>query len=173
MRGLAITPPDQEEAWKAVLARENQEWLNVHQHTPAIWFSISQSLYINGLAELGCVQEGLERLDAILDKLEEAPELIWKPELLRMKGDLLLQNGSALDEVECFYQQAIQLAHAQHSRLLELKAETSLARLRLSAGSQDSLRVSFTRLQELLGSFSALDELPDIQDARRLLPRLA
>jgi hypothetical protein len=156
-----------------VLARENQEWLNVHQHTPAIWFSISQSLYINGLAEAGRVQEGLKRLEAILDRLEKAPEMIWKPELLRMKGDLLLQNGSAPDEVECWYQKAIQLARAQHSRLLEFKAETSLARLWLSAGRQDSLRVSFSRLKELLGSFSAMDELPDIQDAHSLLTRFA
>ena len=173
MRGWATVQPDQEKAWNAVLQRENQEWLNIHILKPPIWFSLSQSLYINGLAVSGRVPEGLERLEAVLEKLEGSPEMIWKPELYRLKGSLLLLNGSPQSDVECWYQQAAQLACAQHSRLLELKAVTSLARLELSANSEDRLTESVGRLRNLLDSFSAQADLPDFQDARGLLARLA
>ena len=111
MYGWATVQQGQGSAWQAVLDRENQEWHRVHAQKPAVWFTLSQSLYINGLAASGRVSEGLERLDALFVKLEHSPEMMWKPELYRIKGSLLLQSGRDPGEAESWFLQAVQLAH--------------------------------------------------------------
>lgn len=166
MYGWATIDPNQGLAWEKLLENENQVWLTIHSVKPAIWFTLSQSLYVMGQAESGRVEQGLSRLREIIAKLDESVEKIWLPELYRMQGELLLKRGSGQEEAEDYFRQAIDLAHTQGSLLLELRAATSLCRLRAQQGDGEA---DFTTLKRLAGAFPAHLRLPDIQEARKLL----
>src|SRR5262249_35016080 len=57
-------------------------------------------------------------------------------ELLRIKGDLLLQSGAkgAQDEAEVCFRQALHLANTQTALAWELRAATSFARMLCDSG---------------------------------------
>ena len=173
MVGWATLAPGGGEAWETLLENENQMWHTVHKVKPAIWFSLSQSLYIEGLAASGHPEQGLERLEEVFGKLEESPEMIWVPELQRMKGDLLLQLGAGVDEALGWYRRGVETARAQFSRLLELRVTASLCRLEMKAGPGSGRDDAVEALKSLVGWFPADLNLPDLQDARDLLAQFS
>jgi tetratricopeptide (TPR) repeat protein len=78
-----------------------------------------------------------KRIDEGLGSLAEAQELVdsqgehcWQAELLRLKGELLLeQSEQSVSAAEQCFSEAMRIAQDQHARMLELRAATSLARL--------------------------------------------
>ena len=77
------------------------------------------------------------RIDEGLAAIAEAQKLgvtggerFWQTELLRLKGELRLQQSdqSVQAAEECFCE-ALKIAQDQHAKMLELRAATSLARL--------------------------------------------
>ena len=67
--------------------------------------------------------------------IEETGERFYQAETLRVKGEMLLLQSSnnAKDAEDCFYH-ALQVAHEQEAKTLELRAAMSLARLWQSQG---------------------------------------
>jgi adenylate cyclase len=105
-----------------------------------------------------------------IDLSEDASGKFYMPEIHRMWGEsILAQNGDA-DEVEQHYIQAIQGAQEQETRLFELRAATSLARLWQK---QHKVAEAYERLNSIYSWFTEGFDTPDLQDAKALLTSLS
>jgi adenylate cyclase len=98
--------------------------------------SISYRTYHLGLlAEAlmlaGNLNESYSVLNEAIQLVERTNERLWAAELERWRGELLLrgaEDGSTAGAEECF-QRALAISRDQGSKMLELRALTSLARL--------------------------------------------
>ena len=81
------------------------------------------------LGVIGRVDEGLAELDAALHLAAEIDYRWFVPELLRVKGQLLLRGGDAAAEAEKLFRRSIQMAHEQQALYWELCTAASLAEL--------------------------------------------
>jgi len=89
--------------------------------------------------------------------------------MLRLKGELLLRNGSSVDGESCL-RAAIEVARLQEAKWWELRATLSLARLLRDTNRCDEAR---TLLGEIYNWFTQGLELPDLKDAKTLLDELS
>ena len=123
-----------------------------------------------GLAELGLVGEALAAVDKGLTSADHGGERFYYPELLRLKGELLLlqaigQSGSA----EQSFSAALCLARRQGALALELRAALSLARLRVTQDRHDEAR---RMLAPVYDRFTEGFDTPDLKAAGHLLSTL-
>ena len=82
-----------------------------------------------GLSGLGQPCEAIATIDEALARAEQGGGRWCQPELLRIKGELLLNANGALDHgVEGCFRSAMGLARKQGALLFELRAATSLVR---------------------------------------------
>ena len=103
-----------------------------------------------------------------LDLCSRALARYHEPELLRLKGELLLQRGDA-DAAEATFWDAIGLAGNRGSRAWELRSATSLAALLDRRGRRADARET---LDGIYRGFTEGLERPDLRDARELLNHL-
>jgi predicted ATPase/DNA-binding winged helix-turn-helix (wHTH) protein len=116
----------------------------------------------------GRIAEALAMVEAGFEKAEAG----WlAPELLRLRGELLLSQGepAAAETVESFFRQALDLAHQQGALSWELRAATSLARLLRDQGHQAEAIVCLRPIYE---RFTEGFDTADLIAARRLLDAL-
>jgi predicted ATPase len=91
------------------------------------------------------------------------------PEMLRMKGSLLLAMPQPrTDEAEICFTQSLELSRAHGSRAWELRTATDLAALWAGQGRPKDARAL---LQPVFGQFTEGSDLPDLKAAERLLTR--
>jgi predicted ATPase/DNA-binding winged helix-turn-helix (wHTH) protein len=126
-----------------------------------------------GLAGTGRLDEALIALDdAMAVDREGADGHGWyAPELLRIKGEVLLQQAadqSTLAAEDCF-NQAAQMAREQGALFWELRIAVSVARLRVSQGRHREARAP---LASVYDRFSEGFATADMQAARTLLEGL-
>ncbi len=124
------------------------------------------------LAKIGKIDEGLAAIEEALSHVEETEERYYEAEANRLKGELLLQRGGAcaLAAAEASFEKSLKVARSHQAKAWELRAATSLARLRLSQGrSPEGLKV----LREVHDWFTEGFDTPDLQEARRLLDELS
>ena len=126
-----------------------------------------------GLAGLGRLDEALGALeDAVASAGQGADGQGWYvPELLRIKGEVLLQQAadqSALAAEDCF-NQAAQMAREQGALFWELRVALSVARLRVSQGRRHEAREP---LASVYDRFTEGFATADLQAARALLDKL-
>ena len=122
------------------------------------------------LGKTGQVDEALSDLDEAIESSRQFGVPYLDSELQRRKGELLLlANG--LDQVaaEACFRAAIDVAQAQSSRSLELRATTSLARLLTDQG---KCRQAYDLLLPIYSWFTEGFETADLADAKSLLDRL-
>jgi tetratricopeptide (TPR) repeat protein len=129
---------------------------------------ISQRRFASDLAQqlamLGQVDEGLSFLAVELEAMNS--DRFWEPELLRVKGELLLLRGGASAEAEECLTRAIDVSREHRAKSLELRAATSLARLwRTQAKTNQAISV----LSEVYGWFTEGLETADLKEAHRVL----
>ena len=93
------------------------------------------------------------------------------PELLRLKGELLLLRSilATTQPAEYFFRQALDLARGQGALSWELRAATSLARLLRDRDRIDEAR---DLLAEVYGRFTEGFGTADLQAAKQLLDDL-
>ena len=133
--------------------------------------------FLTGLIELaealthaGRIADGL----AVVEAGMEQSEVGWlTPELLRLKGELLLLQGTpaAVETIENLFRQALDEARRQEALSWQLRAATSLARLLRDQGRWDEaiacLRPIYDRFTEgfgtadLVAAKQLLDEADD------------
>jgi predicted ATPase len=89
-------------------------------------------------------------------------------ETLRLCGDLLRCTGEPA-AAERSYREALTLAHRQSTKLWELRAATSLARLWRDQGKRTEAR---DLLAPIYGWFTEGFDTPVLQDAKALLDEL-
>ena len=91
----------------------------------------------------------------------------WAPELDRLNGELLFKVGDS-DEAERFLRRALEAAHAQGARLLELRAAMSLARLLETRGRR---REGEGLLAPIYLQFDEGLEIADLKNAKAWLDK--
>ena len=95
----------------------------------------------------------------------------YEAELYRLKGELLLQQAvESGDEAETCFRQALDIAHQQQAKSLELRAAMSLSRLWQRQGKQAEARAL---LAPIYGWFTEGFDTADLQEAKALLDELA
>ncbi|MFQ5595648.1 MAG: hypothetical protein ACE5HA_15995, partial [Anaerolineae bacterium] len=101
----------------------------------AMGAGIGRPYFVAMLAEAsgmaGQVEDALTLIAEAIRTLEESGERWAEAEIYRLKGDLLLAQSAANQaEAEACYRHALDVAHRQDAKSLELRAADSLARLR-------------------------------------------
>ena len=133
------------------------------------------ALHAEALARAGQPALALAEVERALALVARHGERYYQPELLRLKGDLLLACGAGPTAAEPWLQQALASAQALQMRGMALKSALSLARLWLADGSggERGLAVAASRAAALLNhTLDGLDEgqtTRDVQQARALL----
>jgi predicted ATPase len=118
--------------------------------------------------------EGLRVLAEALARVYSGRERWWEAELYRLKGELLLKAAcgvqrAALTAEESF-RQALDTAHRQQAKFLELRAAMSLGRLWQQ---QDKRHAAYQLLAEVYGWFTEGFDTVDLREARALLAELS
>jgi tetratricopeptide (TPR) repeat protein len=90
-------------------------------------------------------------------------------ELYRLRGEALLAGAGTVSEAETAIEQAIDVARRQNAKSWELRAATSLARLRRQQGRPQE---AVALLAPILGWFTEGFETADLQAAKALLDKL-
>jgi predicted ATPase len=129
--------------------------------------------FIGELAEAfvraGRIAEGLAVVEAGFDQSEAG----WiAPELLRLRGELLLLQGApaAAETAESLFRQALDEARQQEALSWELRTATSLARLLSDQGRQAD---AVTSLQPVYDRFTEGFSTADLIAAKQLLDELS
>ena len=127
-----------------------------------------------GLYRLAEAQAAAGRGGEALATLEDAfgalgENELWRPDLLRLRGDLLAQQGEDLDAAEAAYREAIERAHAMGALLFELRAATGLARLLQRRGRTAE---AHALLAPVYARFTDGFELRDLIEAKATLDAL-
>jgi len=124
------------------------------------------TLLAEAYGQLGQIREGLQVLEEALRRVDHAARRPWVAELQRLKGEFLLAHGAHQDAAaeDCF-RQALDLAHSQQAKALELRAALSLSRLWQRQGKHQAARQVLT---EIYSWFSEGFDTVDLQEAKRL-----
>jgi len=131
------------------------------------WRSVIGTCTIAWLyGELGAPERGLETLATLGDA---ATTGLYGPEVHRIQGELRRLSGHPPEEAARCFEHAIEMARGRELRSLELRAATSLARLRRDQGRGEDARRA---LAEVYGWFTEGFETPDLRAARALLDEL-
>jgi predicted ATPase/DNA-binding winged helix-turn-helix (wHTH) protein len=131
-----------------------------------LWFLTTLSQMAEALGHAGQVADGLAAVERGIDRSQRG----WlAPELLRIKGELLLSKGTAGTTVEDVFRQALDWAREHGSLSWELRAATSLAHLLYKQGhSNDAAAV----LQPIYNRFTEGFGTADLVAAKQLMDEL-
>jgi class 3 adenylate cyclase/tetratricopeptide (TPR) repeat protein len=128
------------------------------------------ALLAQNYARMRRSEEALQMLNDALAHAKRAGDLVDQPEMLRLKGEvLLITDSSARVQAEGCFRTALELARAQEAKWWELRASVSLARLLRDTNRGDE---ALTILAGIYNWFTEGFELPDLKDARTLLEEL-
>jgi hypothetical protein len=123
-----------------------------------------------GLAAAGQVTESRALVEAAIRHSEEKAELWCIAELLRIKGDILLQEGLGSASAEACYAHSIKWAQQQDALSWELQTSMSLARSLRDRGKATEAHQS---LAAVYRRFSEGFETADLRAARVMLTELS
>jgi predicted ATPase/DNA-binding winged helix-turn-helix (wHTH) protein len=138
----------------------------------AIWYPEFMGALAEGLAGLGRLPEALVTVDQALAKADRGGERYYVAELLRIKGEFLLQEAGeqSMSAAEDCFEGALEVARQQGALLLELRAALSLAGLRLKQHRPDEARQI---LAPVYGRFTEGFETPDMRSAKAALEAMS
>lgn len=127
-------------------------------------------LYYEMFAEVceraGRFDEGLDAVGKGFAQADRGRIIYWNAELHRRRGELLLAAGADRGTVANCFEHALTDARTHGALFLELRAATSLARLR---GTEGPAGAPVAYLQAAYAGFSRGLDAPDLRDARALL----
>jgi predicted ATPase len=120
------------------------------------------------LTQVRRVTEGLAVLETAIEQSEPG---CYTPELLRLKGELLLSQKPLADDetVQSLFRQALDEARRQQALSWELRAATSLARLLRQQGQRAD---AIACLQPIYDRFTEGFDTADLVAAKRLLEEM-
>lgn len=161
-------------AWRG----EADAGLQLIRQASAVWDDLvaMPGTYLRSLRARVCLaaglrEEGLQCIEAALRVQQHTGPGRDDPELLRLRGDLLLLGGPGAEAAaERDLRGALALARERQAKAYELRAATSLARLLSETGRNDEGR---ELLAGVAGWFTEGEDTGDVRDARALLRRLS
>ncbi|MER9024654.1 winged helix-turn-helix domain-containing protein [Mesorhizobium sp. M0142] len=124
---------------------------------------------VRGLSAIGQVDEAIALIDESLGQVEKNGDQLYLPELLRMKGSLLLQSERNRDEAAAYLMQALELSRSQRARAWELRTAIDMATLMAGRGEINSAR---ELLQSVAAYFVESLNTADVGAAEHLLATL-
>ena len=126
---------------------------------------LSLSHYFGVLAEAyragGRTDDALAAVDAGLAHAARTHERFQEANLLRLRGELLLDGATDAAAAEALFRRAAEVARRQGARSWELRAAISLTRIAAPGGRE--------RLADVYARFTEGLDAPDLAEARRLL----
>jgi len=129
-----------------------------------------KSALAEALALQGDLDTAMNLIDECLDQINRPAwqERLWLPEILRLKGWMLMRQGRD-DEAEEALRASLETAVEQQARSWELRAATTLGTLLARRGQRDEARAL---LAPVLAWFTEGFDTKDLTDARTLLNSL-
>jgi predicted ATPase len=118
----------------------------------------------------GQIRRGLDTLDEALNLVSRNGETFWEPELHRLRGELLLIEGSSPAVVEPMFQLAIDTARQHQAKSLELRAAMSMSRIWMQ---QDKRAEARALLLDVYSWFTEGFQTADLQEAEKLLQEIS
>jgi predicted ATPase len=171
IRGWALTEQGQVEEGIAQMQQGLAAFRNmgVEVGRPR-WLALLAEAY----GKVGHVEEGLTALAEALAAVDKTGERVSEAELYRIKGELILQSEgesqkAKIEEAEGCFLKAIDIAHRQQAKSLELRAIMSLARL----WQQGKQKEAHEMLADIYNWFTEGLDTKDLQEAKALLDELA
>jgi predicted ATPase/class 3 adenylate cyclase len=163
-QGWALTRQDQEAAGIAKM----REGIEAAAATGAeAWSPYLLALLAAATEAEGQPEAGLRVLSAAQDMVARSGQRFYEAELSRLAGVLeLARSPAAQSQAEGAMRYALDVARRQQTKSLELRAATSLARLRRDQGRRAEAR---ELLAPIYGWFTEGFDTPDLQEARALL----
>jgi predicted ATPase len=168
LRGWALALQGQGEVGMAQVRQGITAW----QATGAKFFvPYFCTLLADVAAHLGHTADGLQALAEAHTLVEQHEERWWEAEVYRLRGILLLrQPGMPQAEAEAWLQRALDVAHRQEAKSLELRAAMSFSRLWQRQGKRAETR---QLLAGIYGWFTEGFDTADLQEAKALLEELS
>jgi predicted ATPase len=144
-----------------------QKGLEAYRATGA---ELALPYYLSMLAD-GCILTGRfaeagAALNEALTLVEKNDDRFQEAELYRLQGELLLVESDDQTAAEECFRRAVETARRQQSKMWELRATTSLARLWQKQGRREE---AFRALSTARGLFTEGFTMPDLLDAEALL----
>jgi predicted ATPase len=129
-----------------------------------------KSALAEALARAGDVDAGLQLLDECLEQIERPGwhERIWLPEVLRLKGWVLLRLGEHA-KAEAQFRASIEWAQRQRTKSWELRSAITLSELLIADNRRDAAR---ELLSAVYAWFTEGFDTHDLKTARALLATL-
>ena len=132
--------------------------------------SFNLSCLADAYARAGSYRQAIDFADQAIQEVERTGERWWAAEAQRVKGKIVLAaNPADLRHAENCFRAALKSARNQKARFWELRAAHSLAVLWDTEGRTVEAR---KLLAPIYSEFDDGIDLPDLNDARRLLDRL-
>ncbi len=122
-----------------------------------------------GLAATGRLAEGLALIEETMQRVDGDGDIIYTPELLRVKGGLLSMSQPGHNSAERWLTRSLDLSRRQGARGWELRTAVDLAALRASQRQRKSARAL---LRPVIEQFAEGFDTADLQAAERLLAAL-
>ena len=135
----------------------------------AFYYTQFMGTLAEGLAESGHVSRGLAMINQALDRCGDKEELWCMAELLRLKGEILLRDGTS-DLAEDHFLQSLDWARRQEALSWELRAATNLAELRRVHGRIEEARTSVASVYD---RFTEGFATADLRTAKALIDELS
>jgi class 3 adenylate cyclase/tetratricopeptide (TPR) repeat protein len=136
-----------------------------HLNLPYLKGALAEAISLQGDTEAG-----LHLLAECLDQIERPGwhERVWLPEILRLKGWMLMRQGLHA-EAEAALRQSIEWSRRQQARSWELRSSTTLAQRFVECGRSDEARQLLLPIHDW---FSEGFETHDLKAARALLAEI-
>ncbi len=126
---------------------------------------------LQGLARVGQSAEAITLADEAIRRVETKGDDLYMPELLRLKGGILLAAPRPrVDDAETYLMQSLELSRRQGARAWELRTATDLASLFTSRGRSGSGRAL---LQPVFAQFTEGLDTEDLKAAKHVLATLS
>jgi predicted ATPase len=161
-RGWALAVSGDSEKGLAQIGQGLDGYLGVNRHALLALQTDAQLASGRPEAALASVAGGLKAVEKACGAPLEA-------ELHRLRGEALLAGAGTVSEAEAAIEKAIDVARRQNAKSWELRAATSLARLRRQQGRPQE---AVALLAPILGWFTEGLDTADLKDAKALLDKL-
>jgi adenylate cyclase len=150
---------------------ELRRGLAIHDRSP---IGLRKAYYGAMLVEVhlrrGDVDSGLAQIEESLARVHSIGDHHWRPELLRLRGELLsLVPSNGREPAEKAFQEALACAREQKCRLLELRAALSLGRLWANRGERQQAQGLIT---PIYAEYTEGFDTADLKDARTFLEEI-